>query len=444
MDISKLTDFEVKNRENILRIEEQMSNEEDRKTIEDFFRKQWDNFDYKSETRPMIVFSTPSQTGTDWFRLRVPLFNLWKNHADKYYIIYTDNLNFNMAKFADIIIQHRAGNKHLVLNDIIDSWPKGFKKPIIIHDVDDNEHNLPDSHPLKKMWLESGKDKMSMGQIVRADKITTTGRILKREFSKLTTSDKIDIHPNAFRWSNDQWKGVDTENAKPEAAKGKITVGWSGLTSHFPDLIGMLKPLIKAKESIDKDVHFIISGMPTVDKINIKDPKTGKVSQTDAPEKETYRYKIAHGFSNFPGYNKTLGEENVTLQDVKSLENYGEFYNQYDINLAYLAEKSTFNRSKSAIKIIEGFAKGAINVWTNWGGYEDFLYNLPPDLKEVATKHMAADNDEQFYKNIVYWINNNKDREVWAKKFQEYVLKEFDIEQITDLRAKYFDKLLNL
>ena len=40
MDISKLTDFEVKNRENILRIEEQMSNEEDRKTIEDFFRKQ--------------------------------------------------------------------------------------------------------------------------------------------------------------------------------------------------------------------------------------------------------------------------------------------------------------------------------------------------------------------------------------------------------------------
>jgi glycosyltransferase involved in cell wall biosynthesis len=441
MDLNKLTNFEKENRDNILRIEELMETADDRKTIENFFQKQWDNLDYKNETRPVIVFSTPSQTGTDWFRLRVPLFNLWKKHADKYYIIYTDDINFNMLKFADIVVQHRAGAKHIMINDIIDNWPTGFKRPVIIHDVDDNEHNLPDSHPLKKMWIETGKDKMSMGQIVRADKITTTGRILKREFSKLTNQSKIDILPNAFRWSAKQWQKEN--EAKPIEAKNKVTVGWSGLTSHFPDLIKMLKPLKEVKKNLEEDAHFIISGMPIVDKINVKNPKTGQISQKDSPENKTYKYRLRKGFDSFPGYEKELGEENCTFQDVKGLENYGEFYHQYDINLAYLGEKSTFNRSKSAIKIIEGFAVGAISIWTNWGGYEDFLYNLPTDLKEVAEKHMASNNDEEFSKNILYWIHNDKERKVWSKKFQDYVLDEFNIEKVTDLRAEYFDKLLN-
>ena len=114
MDLNKLTDYERENIDKILSIEENMASEEDQKTIEDFFRLQWYNLDYETEKRPILVFSTPSQTGTDWFRLRVPLFNLWKKYADEYYIIYTDDINLNMLKFI-IIVEHWVNIQKIII-----------------------------------------------------------------------------------------------------------------------------------------------------------------------------------------------------------------------------------------------------------------------------------------------------------------------------------------
>jgi len=47
--------------------------------------------------------------------------------------------------------------------------------------------------------LKAGKDQMSKKQISTAKFITTTGRVLKREFSKLNAFDNVEIIPNAFR-----------------------------------------------------------------------------------------------------------------------------------------------------------------------------------------------------------------------------------------------------
>jgi len=451
VDKTKLSQYELENYDKICEIESDMSSEEDLNFIHDFFIKMWEKYDYKTEKRPVIIFSTPSFTGTDWFRLRVPLYNLWKKHADKYYIILTTAFNLNMMKHADLIISHRAGDMHLYSHKIESMWPSFIKKPIIIHEVDDNEFNLPDSHPLKSMWLQAGKDQMSKKQIANAHYVTTTGRVLKREFSRLNQFNKIEIIPNAFQWSHKQWDILDWEEKelrKPERARNRIVVGWAGLTSHFPDLVKMLKCLkgIQSKTK-EKNPYFILSGMPTEDRMTMTGPD-GKPMQIETPKEHRYSYRILNGFQmsekeRFEGYIPALGSENIEGQDVKSLWNYGEFYDQYDINLAYLAEFSVFNKSKSAIKVIEGFRKGAISVWTEWGGYQEFLENLPSDLNVIASKYMSAKSDEQFIDNVVYWINADESyrREI-VEKFRKYVTETFDIEQINKKRIDIYDKIL--
>jgi glycosyltransferase involved in cell wall biosynthesis len=449
LDKTKLSKWELDNYDKILEIEANMTTEKDKDFIEKFFEDMWEHFDYKVETRPVIILSTPSKTGTDWFRLRVPLYDLWKRFGDKYYFIFTDKFNVNMIKFADLIIQHRAGEMHLWQNKIETMWPKGnFKKPVICHDVDDNEFNLPDSHPLKQMWIATGKDKMSMSQLLQAHQISTTGRTLKTMFSKFGAFNKIDVLPNAFQWKQKQWKELsweDKEKTKPELGLGKVTVGWAGLTSHFPDLTKMLSIFKKAQKHSD-DLYFILSGMPTNDQVNLPDADGNMVS-TQTPQEHTYKYKILHGFkydekNKFEGYVPALGKDNVIGQDVKDLHNYGEFYDQYDINVAYLAEKSSFNKAKSPIKVIEGFRKKAVCVWTQWGGYQDFWYNLPPNLKKIATAHMACDSDKKMAENITFWAKNPEYRKEVAELFFNYVTEEFGIETVNNKRIQLYEKLL--
>jgi hypothetical protein len=175
------------------------------------------------------------------------------------------------------------------------------------------------------------------------------------------------------------------------------------LTSHFPDLMKMLNVLKSVQEKAEspKHIHFIISGMPTKDIMTELD-LNGKPIEIDTPEEHRYRARLMHGFDKFPGYVPVLGEDACTFQDVLGLHNYGTFYDQYDINVAYLAEQSRFNKSKSAIKVIEGFRKGAISVWTQYGGYQEFHHHLPPELKTIATKYMASETEERLVENILY------------------------------------------
>jgi hypothetical protein len=446
MDFTKLTLYERQHYDRMCQIEEKMATENDFNEIHNFFKGMWANYDYQTENRPVIVFTTPAETGTCWFRLRMPLFNLWKYHADEFFFVYTDSFDMNMVKFADLIIQHRASNIHAAMNDVQIMWPRHFKKPVIVHEVDDNEFDLPDSHPLKVQWLKAGKDKMSLSQIQKADAITTTGKVLKTTFSQHNAFDRIHVIPNAFRWTQDQWFIFSNDEKiaqRPEASRGKTTIGWAGLTSHFPDLMKMLNVLKSVQEKAEspKHIHFIISGMPTKDIMTELD-LNGKPIEIDTPEEHRYRARLMHGFDKFPGYVPVLGEDACTFQDVLGLHNYGTFYDQYDINVAYLAEQSRFNKSKSAIKVIEGFRKGAISVWTQYGGYQEFHHHLPPELKTIATKYMASETEERLVENILYWVKHPEDRMYWAKRFQDYVTETFDIELINEKRYELYSELI--
>ena len=113
------------------------SNGEEREATKRFFLDKQLDMSKKS-----IVFSTPSETGTSYWRLFLPMCALYKKYPDKYNLLYTEAMTANHVKLADLWVQHRAGSENEHFTKVVQMWPKDLKKPIIIHDVDDNEYDL--------------------------------------------------------------------------------------------------------------------------------------------------------------------------------------------------------------------------------------------------------------------------------------------------------------
>ena len=89
-------------------------------------------------TKKTIVMSTPSRTGTSWFRIETPMYAIKRNYPDEFNLVYADgNLGPNHVAVADLIVFHRAGGHHDFLHKIFKVWPKTKKRPLIVHDVDD-------------------------------------------------------------------------------------------------------------------------------------------------------------------------------------------------------------------------------------------------------------------------------------------------------------------
>ena len=138
-----------------------------------------------NEERPTIVFSTPSETGTSYFRLFEPMRAMYKKFSDEANFVYTERLQPEHVDMADCIVMHRCGELHSKYLNVARMWPKTEVRPLVIHDVDDNEFNLPATHPMKELWEQAGKDKMSVHSLKYSDYITTTTPKLKETFNNI-------------------------------------------------------------------------------------------------------------------------------------------------------------------------------------------------------------------------------------------------------------------
>jgi hypothetical protein len=386
-----------------------------------------DRFD---PTRRTIVFSTPSRTGTSWFRLEMPMYALALNYPEKFNILHADNnLNPRHLEIADLIIAHRAGHLHDWLHNIYRVWPKTRKRALVIHDVDDNEFNLPQRHPMKEMWYAAEKDKMSVRSLKDADYITTTGRKLQQTFRNFNKN--VLIYRNMFDWAQPQWHLERTPH-------DYILIGWIGLTSHFED-IKRMKPIMKYIHDKYPNTKFVLSGMAIKDtEVNITvDKKGGKTFDEKEITEETkkYRYKVRQLFSDF-------APDRIEFNDATELEQYGKFYKDLDIGLAYI-ENLTFNQCKSEIKVVEYMRYGAIPLWMNIGGYKDMFESMPVELK-TAVRPLALETE-----NPLRWQNALEDVVVnidkWRKVAQDckvWVEDQYDINRQIHDRVDFYTQII--
>ncbi len=387
-----------------------------------------DRFDINKRT---IIFSTPSRTGTSFFRIELPMFAIAKNYPEKFNIVYADNnLNAKHLEIANLIVAHRAGHLHEWMHSVMKAWPKNKKRPVILHDVDDNEFNLPNSHSMKTMWLEAGKDKMSIRSIKESDYVTTTGRKLYQTFSQF--NNKVEIFPNMFDWDQPQWSIKRSTPAK----ENKIVIGWVGLTSHFEDLKKM-SPILKYIHDKYPNTEFILAGMALKDTmVNITlDSNNNKVFKEEevTDEKLTYKYRVKELYKDFD-------QTRIQFFDAVNLEEYAKFYAMLDISLCYI-EKNTFNQCKSPIKAIEGMYYNNIVISTNFGGYNDLFKVLPEDAKH---RHHFIDSEftNPWKEALEFWVNNFQLGLEYAKKQSEFVKHYYNINENIVKRIEFYNEII--
>lgn len=323
-------------REEIIQISNGYINGEDRNKLKEFFS----DMNNVRTNRRTIVFSTPSETGTSFFRILEPLLSIYRA-TDDFNLVYTEKITPFMIEVADLIVMHRAGNDHDQIHTLMKYLPRDKVPPVIVHNVDDNEFNLPPSHPMKDMWIAMGKDKMAIRSISESDHVETTTRKLASTFRGY--NNRVHVRRNRFNWNLPQWNLDDSK--KKELFGDKLVLGWCGLTSHFNDLIKM-KPILKRIQEKYPNVHILLAGMAISDKkYEVKrDPNTGHkyVEETEIENKEeTYRARVAQLYSD-------LDQERLTLEDAVGLEEYGKFYSWMDIGISYI-EHNGFNACKCLV-----------------------------------------------------------------------------------------------
>ena len=409
----------------------QYSNEEERGKIKEYFT-QPEDMDLNRKT---IVFSTPSETGTSFFRLFEPMRALFKAFPDEANYLYTENLQPNHVKIADVVIMHRCGNLHSHFLSVARMWPKTEKRPYVIHDADDNEFNLPNSHPMKTLWLESGKDKMSLQSIKHSDCITTTTPKLASTFA--TFNEDVNIFPNMFDWDLPQWN-YDKAEARLEMVPewcptdDKVIIGWAGLTSHFED-VKRMKPILKAIHDKYPNTYFVLAGMALKDSaVEIHEEEDGnkRFEEKEIENKsETYRGRIEEMYGD-------LDPKRLKIFDALPLETYGKFYSLFDINLAYI-EHNAFASCKSEIKVVEGSHYGCIPVFSNFGGYKTMVESMP---SSVSTENFAISltSPTPWINAISHHLDNYEESKRKAAEFKAWSDATYDMNAHAEERLQFY------
>ena len=409
----------------------QYDNEEDRAKIKQYFSQPQD-LDLNKKT---IIFSTPSETGTSFFRVFEPMRSLWKAFPDECNYVYTENLQPNHMKIGDIVVMHRCGNLHSHFLSVSRMWPRTEKRPYVIHDADDNEFNLPNSHPMKTLWMESGKDKMSLQSIKHSDCITTTTPKLASTFKQFNKN--VNIFPNQFDWELPQWshnKDVVRREMLSEWAPTdeKVIIGWAGLTSHFED-IKRMAPIMKEIHDKYPNTCFIIAGMALKDtQVEITRDEDGN-KQFEEKEienvAETYKGRIESLFS-------TIDPKRLKIFDALPLESYGKFYALFDINLAYI-EHNAFASCKSEIKVVEGLHYGSIPVFSNYGGYKTMCDNVPSNIS-LKNFSINMTSPTPWINAISHHLDNYEEAVKRAGEFKELTDMTYDINKSAEERLHFY------
>lgn len=377
-----------------------------------------------NEERPTIVFSTPSETGTSYFRLFEPMRAMYKKFSDEANFVYTEKLQPEHVDMADCILMHRCGELHSKYLNVARMWPKTEVRPLVIHDVDDNEFNLPATHPMKELWEQAGKDKMSVHSLKYSDYITTTTPKLKETFNNFNKN--VSVFPNKFDWSLHQWN-LDKEQVRREMLEewfptdDKIIIGWAGLTSHYAD-IEKMAPILKVIHDRYPNTHFIIAGLALKDS-NVKvEMVNGKKTFKEVDvedESKTYSGRVKALFNRFD-------QKRVKFFKALPLEEYGKFYSLFDISMAYI-EHNTFNSCKSEIKVVESLRYGCPTIYSNFGGYRDFSQSLPSSLDNK--RFYLKDNSRQKWVNaLANCIDNLDESKKHALALRDYVSDIYNID----------------
>lgn len=436
-------------RTEIIDLSNSYKNGEERSKIKQHFQIDEDNIIARiqhasnniSQQKSTIVFSAPSETGTSQFRIFEPMLSMYR-FTDEFNYIYTEKLQPWHYNLADLIVLHRAGDLHDICHSVLNVFPSHKVKPYLLGNNDDQETILSKKHPMYDMWQVSGRPAQALRSIRDCNGVEVTTYKLK-QFSSQHNRNVI-ITRNYFNWRLPQWNLTKKKPLQdfvpvaepekfefPEQWNDKIVVGWAGLTSHFEDIAKMAPMLRRIYQKYPNTV-FILAGMALKDSgYKITKDKDGKVKMEEdnnIEEKMKYRNRVESLFGDF-------APDRIKIYDALPLEQYAWFNSLFDIGLAYI-EHNTFNAAKSEIKTVELCKYKAIPVFSNYGGYADFIKELKDTGKftDQEISKMACRTEfsiNEWVDKISYWVENfdTDERRNLADRLSNFVTGFYDIDE---------------
>lgn len=443
------------NREQLIFLSNNYRNEAQRGRLKEYFSSQEIAIGRCSTTKHTIIFSTPSETGTSFFRILEPLLAIYR-FTDELNLIYTESLRPWHYNIADLIVQHRAGEQHSFTHKVMDVWPKELIRPFVIHNVDDNEFNLPKSHPMREIWLAQEKDKMSIYSLSRSDAIEITTRKMKSIMTPINRN--VYITRNMYNWRLPQWnlekhKSYDYEywnrNKDSQYTEFKffdnydshkdVVIGWAGLTSHFEDLKRM-KPILKAIYDKYPNVKFILAGMALKDnQYLIKVNEKGEKTMEEIPSMDrsaSYGARVRNLYGDF-------GSDRMIIYDALNLEDFGWFYSLFDIGISYV-EHNAFNSAKSEIKRIEYSYYHGIPITSKFGGYDDLIENMSKANIDTNKFSCITETQSEWINKISYIVENYRRKEIndLANSVHQFVANEYDIDKKVEEKIALYKRFI--
>ena len=251
----------------------------------------------------------------------------------------------------------------------------------VIYEFDDNTNAVPHDNPASKVYGTGKPATVTAEWFTReADLVIVSTPDLAEEYRRYR-SGPIAVCYNAMRDEDLAWLRPPEVTGAPKRP-GELRIGWAGSGTHFGDLRLVLKPLRWALEHYSEARLVLVGlGKPTMPRIG----NSADHVRTLFPAHLLPRVEFAGDtFGSGPKADRFRAGDADHLETLSTFRYY-ELIQAADFDLAIAPiVSSTFNRSKSWLKILEYGALGIPSIASNFGPYRQYVYTAksttPPAL----------------------------------------------------------------
>lgn len=382
-------------------------------------------------------------------RIVKPHLYLQDKFGDNFFVDIDFEPDFNdeaYLKQYDIIVYH----EYMELETINKFKSLGIKG---ILDIDDN-WSINKNYPFYK-YIKHQEE--AIKEVIRnADYITTSTKPMYDKLKLVAPNAQIIVLTD----------GIDAEDKQfkyPTEFSEKLRFGFIADDYSVED-IKILKGVVsklKSDRVLDK-MQIVLCGFSLDSYKNVKNPQTGEQERVKKDPKETTWYEYEKILTNnytivSDAYRKHLlefregdfpGEMDEPYRRVwaRPAKIHGSYYSEFEVTLAPM-DTNSYNETRTPIKAIEsGFYKKPI-IAQDYGLYGDILTNaaekgglINPEGDAILVE--SRKNHKDWYKSMKKLV---QDRFVVAglgQNLYESVKTEYDLNNITDLRKDFYEKLV--
>jgi glycosyltransferase involved in cell wall biosynthesis len=372
-------------------------------------------------------FDVEIKYNVDWSQL---------NEFDKYDIIHIHKgLYHNMEVFWNFLDYCKANNITTVM-DIDDNWEVGQQHPL---------------YATNKAMKVAEK---IIENIRRFDYVTTTTEIFANKIRKYNQN--VLVFPNAIN--------PDDEQYKPEKNPSKrIRFGFVMGSAHEKDMEQFKGVVNSLPQEVKDKIQIVLCGFDLRGTVNLLNKDGSLASQRPIKPTESVWYSYEKTCTNdykecSPGYKDfllkflkgvqwPLVENEVYRREwTKDVSEFAKHYRNLDVLFAPL-DCNGFNEVKSELKLIEGGFTNTAVICTDFGPYTigtKSLFKKGGEIDMDGNCILIDPKKKQsgWKKAIIKLANNPEYIDILKKNLYNTVKDKYNIENVTNDRAKWYKTIV--